>query len=92
VRRGAFREDLFFRLDVIRIHLPPLRERPEDVTLLAERFQSELAGGPGRSARLRRGCHGALARASLARQRAGAPQCDRRAQLLAPGLGSAPAT
>jgi DNA-binding NtrC family response regulator len=47
VRRGAFREDLYFRLDVIRIHLPPLRERPEDVIELAQRFQAEFAGGPG---------------------------------------------
>jgi two-component system response regulator PilR (NtrC family) len=47
MRRGAFREDLYFRLDVIRIHLPPLRERPEDVIELAQRFQSEFAGGPG---------------------------------------------
>jgi DNA-binding NtrC family response regulator len=47
VRTGAFREDLFFRLDVIRIHLPPLRERPEDIAELARRFQSELAVGPG---------------------------------------------
>jgi two-component system response regulator HydG len=47
VRRGAFREDLYFRLDVIRIHLPPLRERPEDVIELAQRFQSEFASGPG---------------------------------------------
>jgi len=51
VRRGAFREDLFFRLDVIRIPLPPLRERPEDVVELAHRFQRELAaagdGPPG---------------------------------------------
>jgi DNA-binding NtrC family response regulator len=47
MRRGAFREDLYFRLDVIRVHLPPLRERPEDVVELAHRFQSEFAGGPG---------------------------------------------
>ena len=47
MRRGAFREDLYFRLDVIRIHLPPLRERPEDVVELAHRFQREFAGGPG---------------------------------------------
>jgi len=47
VRDGAFREDLLFRLDVIRIELPPLRERPEDVLALAQRFLVELAlGGP----------------------------------------------
>jgi DNA-binding NtrC family response regulator len=49
VREGLFREDLLFRLDVIRIELPPLRERPEDVVALAQRFLREFAGpGPGR--------------------------------------------
>ena len=45
VRRGAFRRDLYFRLDVIRIHLSPLRERPEDIEPLAERFQREFRCG-----------------------------------------------
>src|SRR5205823_7873062 len=41
---GQFRHDLFFRLNVFQVHLPPLRERPEDVVPLAEHFLRRLDG------------------------------------------------
>jgi DNA-binding NtrC family response regulator len=43
IKRGSFRADLFYRLNVIAVHLPPLRQRAEDIPLLAESFLARSA-------------------------------------------------
>ena len=52
IRRGGFRSDLFYRLNVITLHLPPLADRPDDVALLAEHFVNRFRATRGRELRL----------------------------------------
>ncbi|MFO7569027.1 MAG: sigma-54 dependent transcriptional regulator [Smithellaceae bacterium] len=52
VRKGDFREDLFFRLNVIPIHMPPLRERKEDIPLLTKHFIEKYAREFGKEVRM----------------------------------------
>lgn len=49
VRKGLFREDLFYRLNVITIFIPPLRERGDDILLLARHFVTKFAAESGQS-------------------------------------------
>jgi two-component system nitrogen regulation response regulator NtrX len=48
IERGNFREDLFYRLNVVPFHVPPLRERVEDIRLLANHFLAEFTTAYGR--------------------------------------------
>ena len=75
IEEGDFREDLFYRLNVMQLHVPPLRERPEDVEDLARAFLAFFAARHNRTVDdftpRRVGC---AARLPVARQRAGAPE------------------
>jgi two-component system response regulator PilR (NtrC family) len=51
VAEGTFREDLFYRLSVIPLHVPPLRERGDDIVLLANHFLKKYAGQMGKRIR-----------------------------------------
>ena len=60
IREGRFREDLFFRLDVIELAVPPLRDRPEDILPLAETFLRSFSAGSGGPRSLSPGARAAL--------------------------------
>jgi two-component system, NtrC family, nitrogen regulation response regulator NtrX len=51
IQKGSFREDLYYRLNVIPFHIPPLRERNEDIPLLATHFLNEAATNHGKTLR-----------------------------------------
>ncbi|MBZ0270591.1 sigma 54-interacting transcriptional regulator [bacterium] len=53
VRTGRFRQDLFYRLNVVPMHLPPLRERPEDIELIAHHFLRRFSAKKGDGLRKR---------------------------------------
>jgi transcriptional regulator with PAS, ATPase and Fis domain len=62
VEAGRFRQDLFYRLNVIRIGVPPLRDRPEDISVLTGRFWKEATGRVGSKAVLGQSASAAFAR------------------------------
>jgi len=60
VSDGVFREDLYYRLNVIPIHIPALRERPDDIPLLVDAFLAEFNAVHGKDVRLSDRAHKAL--------------------------------
>ena len=96
IDQGRFRADLYYRLGVAEIHVPPLRERGEDILLLFQHFASEAARAQGRELRMP---NGAVQRALMMQQWPGNVRELRNAAHryalgvgLAPGAVAVPAT
>jgi len=64
VEQGSFREDLYYRINVIHLRVPPLRERQEDILWLARRFLGDCAGSTGQACRVSPQAESALLRHS----------------------------
>jgi transcriptional regulator with GAF, ATPase, and Fis domain len=77
IRSGKFRLDLFYRLNVFPIHVPPLRERPEDILLLAKYFIDRYAAKAGKTIRRVEKRTAALLEGYQAWQYPGASKCHR---------------
>ena len=79
VRDNEFREDLYYRLNVVTIHLPPLRERPEDIPLLVAHFLKQFSDGARQAGSGDRSAlHAVPAIVRLAGQRAATAKHDRK--------------